>query len=401
MDRRSSQLNFTFRSSAALLVLLSAAVVGCKGKSLVDDNPVFAEAPPRRSLSNRSTVAAAPDELSRGNVRTVAATEMSSDEPLSGNTVVATVNGHSILLDDLVGSMRLNLEASTQVSPQQRRQFLLQAAQQKLDSYIDQEIVLDALRKQIDPDRQDVVKQSLEEPFQGVLSKIKADRNVESNAELNELLANEGLSIDLLRESFVRMQMVNGYLSTLAQPPSIIDRKDLLEYYHEHIDEFTSEERVRCQEISILFREHDGRAGAETQMSRVLQDLKNGADFGEVAMKFSDALSAEQRGDMGWILRGGLADKKLEEKLFSLKEGERTKIFARDNAFEIYRVVSHEPATKSSFSEVQASIEQRLKQSAQQEARDAVMTKLREGAAIVTMFDGLEESPEKIQLLSN
>ena len=109
-------------------------------------------------------------------------------EPLTGNTVVATVNGHSILLDDLVGSMRLNLEASDQVTPEQRQQYLLQAARQKLDGYIDQEIVLDALSKDIDDEKQEIVKQSLEEPFQEVLSKIKGDRGVETNAQLNELL---------------------------------------------------------------------------------------------------------------------------------------------------------------------------------------------------------------------
>lgn len=395
--RRTSQTPY-FPTPALLLCALCFCIAGCQGKSLVDDHPVFAEAPPRRSLSNRSTLAQSPDKPKRGNVLQVS--ESISEVPLTGNTVVATVNGHSILLDDLVGSMRLNLEASDQVSPEQRQQYLLQASRQKLDGYIDQEIVLDALSKDIDDEKQEIVKQSLEEPFQEVLTKIKADRKVETNAQLNELLANEGLSIDLLRESFIRMQMVNGYLATKVKPPSIIDRKSMLEYYREHVDEFTTEERVRCQEISILFREHDGKAGAEIEMSKVLKELRDGADFGEVAMKYSDSLSAEQKGDMGWIVRDSLADKKLEERLFSLSKGERTKIFARDNAYEIYHVVAHEEANTSEFSDVQRSIEQLLKKKAQQESREAAMKNLRDGATIVTMFDDVTESAEKIKLLS-
>ena len=135
-------------------------------------------------------------------------------------------------------------------------------------------------------------------------------------------------------------------------------------------------------------------------MSKVLKELRSGTDFGEVAMKYSDALSAEQKGDMGWIVRDSLADKKLEERLFSLSKGERTKIFARDNAYEIYNVVAHEEASTSSFADVQRSIEQKLKQQAQQDAREAAMKNLRDGATIVTMFDDVTESSEKIKLLS-
>ena len=37
-------------------MLLVLVLVGCEGKSLIDDNPVFTAAPPRRSLTNSSSV---------------------------------------------------------------------------------------------------------------------------------------------------------------------------------------------------------------------------------------------------------------------------------------------------------------------------------------------------------
>lgn len=370
--------------SASACAVLSCC--GCNGKSLVDDNPVFTAAPPRKSLVNKSSLATADAEESATVIQSVS---FSTDDgpQLLGNTVVAQVNGTPIFVDDLVGSIRLALDAQPEISAEDRQKILRAQIQGRLDNFIEQEIVVQALNQAVPDDRQAMIDESLEEPFQQVLANIKKDRGLQTDKELDAALASEGLSIDLLRESFLRIQKVQGYLSTIATPPSTAERFELVDYYKTHQADFTTPERIRWQEIIVRFNQHGGREGAEKIMIQIVERLQQDDDFAQLATEFSDALSAEKRGDMGWLERGGLADKDLEAQLFELAAGQMTKVYVRDDSFELYRVVDHQQQQVTPFQEVQDQIEQQLKQQRQKQARDKAMQDLRENATVVTMFD--------------
>lgn len=382
-------------SSAACLALM-LIVAGCKGKSLIDDNPVFAAAPPRGSLSNKSTLA----KNSAGKESDIHAVSLARTAPvLTGNSVVAEVNGTPVFVDDLIGSIRLAVEADTNIPDEQKQQIMYAQIRKRIDGYIEQEIVLQALNKAIPEDRRAMIDESLETPFQEMVTKIKADSQAETDAQLNEKLAEQGLSIDLLRESFVRVQKVQGYLSTLATPPKEIDRPEMVAYYKANSEEFTSEERLRWQEISVDFITHNGRDGAEEVMIKVVEALQGGADFADVAEKYSTAFSAEKRGDMGWLKRGSLADSKLEDQLYSMKPGEMTRVQVQDDRFAVFRVVDHQFAKTSAFQDVQQEIEQKIKKQTLQDARKKVLDDLRDQATVVSMFDDEPESdPTQLQL---
>lgn len=374
------------------LLAICALACGCAGKSLVDDNPVFAAAPPRGSYENKASLATS-DKDSESPILAVGFSDRAKTE-LTGNTIVAEVNGNPIFVDDLVGSMRLTIEADSRITPEQRQEILQTQIKGRLDSYVEQEIVIAALNKAVPADRQEIINKSLEEPFQQVLANIKTDRKLQTDKELNEALAAEGLSIDLLRESFVRIQKVQGYLSTLAETPSRIERPELVKYYQTHTDEFATEERVRWQEIVVRFDKHGGREAAEKVMAELIKELQNGADFTELATRRSDALSAEKRGEMGWLQRGSLADKVLEERLFELKKGEMTKVYVREDQFEVYRVSDHQQKRVAPLQEVQAEIEQKIRQQQQKDARDKALDELRSTATVVTIFDDQETSKQ-------
>lgn len=357
-------------------------ITGCQGKSLVDENPVFAQAPPRGALMNRSTADVEPDPAP-----TVIRPISGSTELLGGNSVVAEVNGTPIFVDDLIGSVRLAVEAEPSLTDEQRQAIMYKQIRDRLDAYVEQEIVLQALNKAVPADRQELINESLEAPFQGVIADIKKKNNVTTDAELNEILAEEGVSIDLLRESFVRIQKVQGYLSTLAAAPQNIDRPEIVEYYRAHQADFTNEERVRWQEIVVYFDDAQQRSAADQKMSAILQQLQGGADFGDLAADHSDTLSAEKRGDMGWLTPGALADKQLEAMLMGMKTGQVTDVIVRDNRLELYRVAEHQYAETSPLQEVQQQIEQQLKSDLQAQARKEVLERLRGQATVLTMFD--------------
>lgn len=385
----SNQLgNITFRLGTLVILIATA---GCQGKSLVDDNPVFAEAPPRGALTNRSTEVA--ETASDSPILPVSLAR--SQDHLGGNSVVAEVNGTPVFVDDLIGSVRLAVEADPRLSDEQRQQIMQNQIRARLDDYVEQEIVLHALNKAVPPDKQQLIDDELESHFQEIVADIKAKNEVTTDAQLNEILANEGVSIDLLRESFLRIQKSQGYVAQLAKAPEQAARPEIVEYYLANTDEFTNEERVRWQELTVYFDNDTELAEAEQTMSTVLQKLRAGADFGDLAADYSQTLSAEKRGDMGWLVPGSLADKKLESQLMSMKTGQMTDVMRREDHLEILRVAEHQYAETRPLADVQQQIEQTLMQKKRQQARRDLLDKLKSQATVVTIFDDENEAESR------
>ena len=370
-------------------VLLGLICCGCNGKTLQDDNPVFAAAPPRNSLTN-----AAADEKealltrsqSTDGIQTVGFSQL-SEGMLTGTSIVALVNGQPVFLDDALGGFRPMLESRQELSGDARQQILLSELKRRLTGYIDQEVVLHALNAKVPKDRRDAIRKDLEPAFQEIVKDILKKENLQTEAQLEEKLSREGMSLPQLKESFIRVQLVNGYVATLANPPKQIDRLVLVDYYRNHLSDYTPAERVRFAEIVVRFQEHGGRVGAEKVLLDVLARLKKGEDFGALAAKYSDSLSAERQGDLGWIERGALADKELEDLLFRLPVGRLTDLQTRADRLELYKVVNHTPATTIPFEAVQEEIEQLLLKQKGAEARAAVMADVRARSRVTTIID--------------
>lgn len=364
-------------------------VTGCTGRSVKVDNPVFAAAPPRRSLVNQSAdmeeTRLAQAEQPAGILKV--GFDGSGDGALTGTTVVAQVNGKPVFLDDVLGGLRPLVESRPELKDEQRQYILTEQLKKRLPNYIEQEIVLQALNAKVPEDKRELIRESMEPMFQKVLANIRQDKNLQTDEQLEELLAKEGMSIALLRETFMRAQMVNGYVATLATSPTTIDRQELVRFYQSHIDEYTPAERVRVAEIVVRFDEHGGRECAEQVMANVVTQLQSGREFGDVATALSDSLSSEKRGDIGWIERGALADQQLEQLLFELPVGQMTKVQVRPDRFEVYRVVNHTTAEPIQFQDVQKEIEQLLIKQKTDEARTKVVEDLKARSTVKTLFD--------------
>ncbi len=80
----------------------------------------------------------------------------------------------------------------------------------------------------------------------------------------------------------------------------------------------------------------------ETEALAVIEELKNGQDFGAVAAKRStDTGSAAKGGDLGWFGRGAMVAP-FEEAAFSLKVGEISQPIKSDFGYHIIQVIAHE-----------------------------------------------------------
>jgi peptidyl-prolyl cis-trans isomerase SurA len=122
-------------------------------------------------------------------------------------------------------------------------------------------------------------------------------------------------------------------------------------------------------------------AAAEAKADDVLKQIHAGANFDDMAKKFSDGPSAAQGGDLGAFKRGTLA-KELEDRTFAMKSGDVTDVIRTKQGYVILKVTNHQVAGIPSMKDVEPKLQDALYMQKLQPALRAYLTKLREDAYI-------------------
>jgi peptidyl-prolyl cis-trans isomerase D len=129
-------------------------------------------------------------------------------------------------------------------------------------------------------------------------------------------------------------------------------------YYNSHIDEYKVENRVHVEHI--LFKTV-GKTDAEIAEIRqkaedVLKKAKSGANFEDLAKKFSEDDGTKPKGgDLGWIVEGQTVPE-FQQAAFTLPNGSISDLVKTQYGFHIIKVLDHEQAHTKSFDEVRSTI---------------------------------------------
>lgn len=119
--------------------------------------------------------------------------------------------------------------------------------------------------------------------------------------------------------------------------------------YNANQDKYAEPEQVRASHILI----RTGEANAKQKLQEILQQVKGGADFAELARTRSqDPGSATKGGDLGFFARGRMI-KPFEDVVFAMtKPGEVSEVFESPFGFHIIQLTERKPAGVKMFSEV-------------------------------------------------
>jgi peptidyl-prolyl cis-trans isomerase D len=127
---------------------------------------------------------------------------------------------------------------------------------------------------------------------------------------------------------------------------------ELQAVYNSSLDRFRSPERVKVRHILITTDASTTDAQAQAKAADILKQLKAGADFAELAKKYSkDPGSASKGGDVDFITRGQMV-KPFEDAAFSLKPGELSGLVKTTYGYHILQVEAREDAHIKPFAEV-------------------------------------------------
>ena len=129
------------------------------------------------------------------------------------------------------------------------------------------------------------------------------------------------------------------------------------QYYTQHLSDYRISDRVKV--AHILFKTA-GKAPAETaaiekKARDVLNQIKGGGNFADLAKKYSEDTSASKGGELDWVVRGQTV-KEFEDTAFSMKPGQVSDLVKTVYGIHILKLEDKQTAHLQSFGEVKGSI---------------------------------------------
>jgi len=151
-----------------------------------------------------------------------------------------------------------------------------------------------------------------------------------------------------------------------------VDDQEALTYYEENKDNFITKEQVYLYNILVE---------TEEVAKDILEKLKSGVDFIEIAKEKSTGPSAAQGGDLGYISKGDLIPE-IENVVFALEIGNISDIIKSQYGFHILKVTDKKPEVLKTFEEVKEEIVPTLLSTKQKEAFDNLLEELKSQVTI-------------------
>lgn len=165
------------------------------------------------------------------------------------------------------------------------------------------------------------------------------------------LLQQQNISIDDIRENM--KADLEGQLTARDE----IDKKlsvsddDINGYYEEHKEHIKTDESFRASHILIKTEKDDAKESAE----KVLEEIKNGADFAEMAKEHSDCPSKNSGGDLNFFGKGQMVPE-FENAVVGMKVDEVSDLVETQFGYHIIKKTGHEEGKNLSFDEAKPQI---------------------------------------------
>ncbi|WP_018233507.1 peptidylprolyl isomerase [Thioalkalivibrio thiocyanodenitrificans] len=180
----------------------------------------------------------------------------------------------------------------------------------------------------------------------------------------------------------------NAFIETLEMP----DFTELAhERYRANRDQHRVAERVHARHILLSVQEEDGKAERVAQADALMDRIRAGKDFEDLAREYSDdAGSSGSGGDLGFFERGRMVPA-FEEAAFALREpGELAGPVETRFGIHIIQLVEYQDAHTRPFEEVREAIEARIRANYVRSELTAWTREVTDPAAATVDNDALE-----------
>ena len=193
------------------------------------------------------------------------------------------------------------------------------------------------------------------------LDEIRIQNNIPSMEELEAQIDKSGISFEDFKNNIKNQLLQQEVIRHEVGSKIIMSHEEVQKYYDDHKSEFVRPELVTLREIFVSTegKPESEIPALEKKANDLLQRVKNGEDFGELAKHFSDGSTAKQGGDLGKFERGQLAAN-IEQMVFGLQRLQTTNVIPTKTGFLVLQVGEHYAAGQQPEDKVDAEIQDRL-----------------------------------------
>ncbi len=136
-----------------------------------------------------------------------------------------------------------------------------------------------------------------------------------------EYLKAQGLTAREFRKNIYKRVVVNVMRQQNRKSQSEISPERIQEFYIKNKIRFYQEEAVHLRQIILTPMADEGTVLLNQTAKKIIKELEGGANFGDLARKYSQDDMSRRGGDWGWIERQDIR-KELSSVAFDLKPGE-------------------------------------------------------------------------------
>ncbi len=281
--------------------------------------------------------------------------------------IVATVNGTPITRRDVDIAYQLD---------QARRAGSRLTVPPNAEPVIKQRLVYDLINAELL--YQEAIARGLKPTADEVARQVEACKTSEPGAQpppVPQSVARH-MTDDELAALIERSLALRHLVRELAKDHTVTD-EEARSYYDSNKAQFWAKEEVLARHILVKTGPPRDEAKAKERIEKIRDELRAGADFAELARKYSDGPTAEQGGDMGWVSRGFMA-KEFEKVVFSTPVGSVSEPVKTRFGYHLVKVEGHNRARQLSFEEVREQIVNRLIRRRTDIAMQKLATRLRQ-----------------------
>ncbi len=287
--------------------------------------------------------------------------------------IAAVVNGHPITLS----------EAEERVAPElarlppgpageaQRKDLIKRA----VDEMIDERLV--------ESEATTLGIEVSDDELQKLVEQLAKQNNMDM-ARFREAVAQQGMTIEQVKETLKRQQLVVRLLQYKVKPRKVSDEEVQAAYANMTQ---SPEYEVRARDIYIAAPDGATPAqqrAAEARADAALRRIKEGEAFAKVARDLSDGPTAREGGDLGYFRRGQMLQV-LEDPAFSLQPGQVSGLIrthGEHGGYHLVMVEDRRQLPKKPLAEVQEQIRQQLTSESVLKEREHYLAQLRKTAQV-------------------
>jgi len=290
--------------------------------------------------------------------------------------IVAVVNQEIITFSEIEKWSRPFQQEIQAEDRLERRERIQEVFRKVLDRIIEEKLIEQEAKKS-------GIKVTSKE-IEGAVEDVKRKNKI-GQEELERALAAEGLTLEAFKKDLERRILRTKLVNSAVKVEQKAGEKELIEFFQNNVNQYRVNESYRPAHILFLILQDatpEQIRGIRKKSQKVLERIREGADFAKIAMEYSeDTSSSKEGGDLGHFKKGELLPA-LEREAMKLQVGEVSGLIRTELGFHILKLLDRKGGEPPPFEEIKEKVQADYYEKELEKAYQQFLSKLKEKSVI-------------------